>query len=125
MAEKSVSTDTSLYRYRIPRIPMSLNKFIGRKNVWEYREEKKNWKDLCFAYCKPRPSKPIDKANVILTFYFSDRRRHDADNYQKMLLDGLVYAGIIADDDFGHITVTCKGGYDKARPRVEIEVEEI
>ena len=28
-------------KYIIPFIPPSMNKFAGRKNVWEYREEKR------------------------------------------------------------------------------------
>lgn len=112
-------------KYIIPHIPMSINNFIGRKNIWEYQEEKKRWKEYCWDYCKPLPKKPLEKAELIITFYFKDRRRHDADNYQKMLLDGLVSAGIIKDDDFEHISVTCCGGYDKQKPRVEIEIIEI
>lgn len=109
-------------KYIIPNTPPSLNKFAGRQNVWEYREQKELWKNLCVLYCRPRPKAPPEFAHVNLTFYFDNRRRHDADNYQKFLLDGLVAAGVITDDDFNHIQVTCKGGYDKEKPRVEIEI---
>lgn len=110
--------------YIIPMIPPSINRYIGRDNKWEYYTEKQNWKANCFLFCSPKPIKPIEKAEIIITFFFKDKRRHDADNYQKFLLDGLVSAGIIADDDFEHISVTCKGGYDKNNPRTEIEVIE-
>lgn len=112
-------------KYIIPFTPPSLNKYAGRQNVWEYRQEKERWKAICIAYCRPRPKTPPEFAQVTLTFYFGNRIRHDADNYQKFLLDGLVAAGVIMDDDFNHIQVLCKGGYDKKNPRVEIEIEEI
>lgn len=112
-------------KYIIPFIPPSLNKYAGRQNVWEYRQDKDYWKNLCVLYCRPRPQKPPEYAQVTITFYFDNRRRHDADNYQKFLLDGLVAAGVIMDDDFSHIQVLCKGGYDKKNPRTEIEIEEI
>lgn len=114
-----------MIKYIIPHIPPSINDFIGRKNIWEYRAEKAHWKNYCYYNCIPRPSKPINKAKVIITFYFDNRRKHDADNYQKFLLDGLVTAGIIYDDDFEHLIVTCKGEYDKENPRTEIEVYDL
>lgn len=112
-------------KYTIPETPPSLNKFAGRNNVWEYREKKEYWKRLCMIYCRPRPKQPPEFALVRLTFYFDNQRRHDADNYQKMILDGLVSAGVITDDDFEHCIVQCKGGYDKQHPRTEIEIVEL
>lgn len=47
-------------------------------------------------------------------------------NYDKALLDSLVEAKIITDDNYGVITeFTTKGGYDKDNPRTEIYIEEI
>lgn len=109
-------------KYTIPRVPPSLNKYAGRENVWEYREQKALWKQLCNVYCRPRPKEPPRFALVVLTFYFKDKRRRDADNYQKMILDGLVAAGIIVDDDFEHCMVLCVGECDKANVRTEIEI---
>ena len=109
-------------KYIIPFTPPSLNKYAGRENVWEYRAEKERWKSICAVCCRPRPKTPPEYAQVILTFYFDNRRRHDADNYQKFILDGLVTAGVIKDDDFTHCQVLCKGGYDKNNPRTEIEI---
>ena len=109
-------------KYTIPRTPPSLNKYAGRKNVWEYREQKALWKQLCNVYCRPRPKEPVRFALVILTFYFKDTRRRDADNYQKMILDGLVGANILANDDFEHCMVLCVGACDKTYERTEIEV---
>ena len=77
------------YKYIIPEIPPSNNKYIGRNARWEYQTEKKRWADLIALLCKPRPQNPIPYAKVTLTYYFGDRRRHDPDNYAgKMVLDG-------------------------------------
>ena len=59
-----------------------------------------------------------------LTYYFQDSRRRDPDNYAgKLILDGLTKAGVIADDDFDHITLEIKkGGVDKENPRTEVEI---
>lgn len=109
-------------------IPPSLNRFAGRENTWQYREEKKHWTDAVMWMAKSakgRPKQPFEKAVVMITYYFSDRRRHDADNYAgKFLLDGLTKAGIIVDDDLQHISTIIRGDYDRENPRTEISVEE-
>ena len=61
-----------------------------------------------------------------ITYYFKDKRRHDPSNYDKMLLDGLVEANIIKDDNYDVIQeFTTTGKYDKENPRTEIEIEEM
>ena len=61
-----------------------------------------------------------------ITYYFKDKRRHDPSNYDKMLLDGLVQANIIVDDNYEVIQeFTTIGKVDKDNPRTEIEIEEV
>ena len=113
------------YRYSIPLIPESMNRYAGRENCWEYRNAKKGWADLVILLCRPRPSAPIQHSTVRLTYYFPTRARHDPDNYAgKMILDGLVAAGILEDDSFHCITLELAGKHDKHNPRTEIEIEE-
>lgn len=113
-------------KYIIPEIPPSNNKFIGRNARWEYQNVKKYWEELIFYTCRPRPDKPFKKAVVKLAYYFPDKRRRDSDNYAgKLILDGLVRAGIIEDDSFDNVQLVLRGGYDKENPRTEIEVEEV
>ena len=111
--------------YTVPFIPASLNRFAGRNNVWAYRAEKQRWKDLCAAYCRPRPTKPIARAAVGLTFVFPDRKRRDLDNLVKYVTDGLVAAGIIKDDCWQCMELDLRGRYDKGKGRTEIVVEEL
>lgn len=110
--------------YTIPLIPPSLNKYAGRENTWEYRNAKAEWRSIVCAYCRPR-RKPPPFAHLRITFYFADRRRHDADNYCKFLLDGLVSAGVIADDDFAHVAYFVRGGVDKDNPRTEVLIDAV
>ena len=111
--------------YEVPCVPDSLNKYAGRRNIWEYREMKKFWERLVAVYCKPVPEKPIERAVVTLEYFFQSNRRHDPDNYAgKMILDGLVRAGILADDSFWHIELRLKqGGISKSHPRTVIRIE--
>lgn len=105
------------YRYTIPDIPPSNNRFIGRENRWEYHQIKKQWARLIMACCQPKPPKPLEHAVVLLEYHFPDNRRRDPDNYSgKMILDGLTAAGIIKDDSFQCIdlhleAVNDNGGY--------------
>ena len=112
-----------MYKYILDDIPPSNNKFKGRQNHWEYRNLKKQWEALVFYKCRPRPKKPLENQFVIITYFFPTRARHDPDNYNGVfILDGLVKAGIIKDDNFDCITLLLDGDYDKDNPRTEIEI---
>lgn len=113
------------FKYIIKDIPPSNNQFIGRNARWAYQDIKKQWADLINIVCRPKPAQPLKKAVVTLTYYFKDKRRRDPDNYSgKMILDGLVRAGILQDDSFSNIDLVLCGGYDKNNPRTEIEILE-
>lgn len=113
------------YKYTIPQIPPSNNRFIGRTNFREYQRIKKEWERLIAFVCRPKPDKPIEKAVVKITYYFPDRRRRDPDNYSgKIVLDGLVKAGILMDDSFFNIQLLLEGDWDKDRPRTVMEIRE-
>lgn len=109
--------------YTLPAIPPSNNRFIGRTNFREYQRIKKEWSGLIAACCRPRPEIPLSGVTVRITYFFSDRKRRDPDNYSgKMLLDGLVRAGILDDDCFSCIRLELRGDCDRQRPRTEIEI---
>ena len=109
----------------IKAIPPTINKYIGRTNIWEYQKDKKNIHELIKLETTGLNPK-YEKVKMKITYYFKDKRRHDPSNYDKMLLDGLVEANIIADDNYDVIQeFTTIGKYDKENPRTEIELEEI
>ena len=106
--------------------PPSLNKYMGRKNEWDYRAEKTRWtRAVLYAAkaSKDRPERPFENALVRIDYFFRTAVRHDADNYcGKFLLDGLTKAKVIVDDDFAHISLTVHGHVDQKNPRTEITV---
>ena len=64
--------------------PSSLNKYMGRKNEWDYRAEKTRWtRAVLYAAkaAKDRPAQPLEKAEVRIDYFFRTAVRHDADNY--------------------------------------------
>lgn len=109
----------------LPFIPPSLNRVAGR-GPYNYRQAKAEITEQVRLLClNQRTKKPIDKADVIIRYYFPDKRRRDPDNYSgKFLLDGLTKAGVITDDSFGHITLRLEAYFDPKQPRTEIEVKE-
>jgi Holliday junction resolvase RusA-like endonuclease len=105
-------------------IPPSLNRFSGRKNIWEYRQLKSEWKRAISVLAKKIKHETFKKATVTITYYFPTRSRRDPDNYSgKMILDGLTCAGVIADDSFSCIELRICGEYDKRNPRTEIVID--
>lgn len=64
--------------------------------------------------------------NVQLVFYYPTQHRKDLDNSASTILDCMVKAGVIEDDDVKHVNeLYCFfSGYDKENPRVEILLED-
>ena len=116
------------YKYRIEGIPPSSNRYSGRKNCWEYRKDKKEWMRAVWYACRTaaRPQRPVERSVVRIKYYFKDKRRRDPDNYSgKFLQDGLVAAGIIADDSFSHIRLELSAEFGCGADATEIEVEDV
>lgn len=107
----------------LPFIPPTINKYIGRSNIWEYQADKKKVHNA-IKLTTIGKNYNYDKCKMTITYYFKDRRRHDPSNYDKFILDGLVEAKIITDDNYSVITeFTTKGSYDKENPRTEVVIE--
>ncbi len=114
------------YKYTIKAIPPSNNKYIGRNMRWEYQEVKKQWAKIIYFVCRDKPPKPLKKAVVKITYYFKDNIRRDCDNYSgKMILDGLVNAGIIEDDSFKHIELVLKAFFKCEEAKTEITIKPV
>ena len=55
------------------------------------------------------PLKPFKKAHISVTFIAKDKRKRDLDNLFasiKATIDGIVYAGVLEDDDADHVSYT-------------------
>lgn len=74
----------------------------------------------------PRFATPLERAEITVRFLWPDSRRRDMDNFvarAKPYLDGLVVAGVLADDSTNH----CRINYDayqgeKGKPMTIITV---
>lgn len=76
----------------------------------------------------PRPLQPIDRpVNVKCLFYMPTKRKCDLVNMQEAILDIMVKAGLLADDNYS-IVQSMDGSrvlYDKENARTEIEITEV
>ena len=128
MAGQQKSLERSLEKiiYEINDIPDSLNKFAGRKNCWEYREQKNAWKLLVqSAVGRNKPKEPYNKSKVHVHYIFPTKVRRDPDNYvPKAIMDGLTASGVILDDSFKCVELKLSAEYQKGIKKTIIEVEE-
>lgn len=63
---------------------------------------------------------------VTMVFYNGDKRRHDLDNQCSSILDTLVKAGVLEDDNQKYVEAIQLqyGGHDKTNPRCEVFLDE-
>lgn len=107
---------------------MALNRKTGKmfpmtdKVTQEYIKDAITQLKTQFAGCKTS-GYPI---NVQMVFFYPTKHRKDIDNSASTILDCMVKAGVIEDDDVTHVNeLYCYfGGYDKEDPRVEILLED-
>lgn len=112
-------------KLELPFIPPSINYYIGRDNRFQYQNDKKKLHRITKLITAGK-NYNIEKCKMTVTYYFKDKRRRDPGNYEKILLDCLVEANIIIDDNYNVITeFTTKGDYDKNNPHTEIIIEEL
>jgi crossover junction endodeoxyribonuclease RusA len=94
------------YILNIPVTPPSLNMW-NRLHWAKRRALKREWESIVWAVCKSQKIPLLDRPKVEAVIYFPDKYRRDLDNYTalmwKFTLDGLVLAGVLADDDPEHV----------------------
>ncbi len=62
----------------------------------------------------------VGDVEVTVRFYHKDKRKHDIDNYFKLLFDSL--SGILWEDDVQITRLTAVKSIDKENPRIEVVV---
>lgn len=113
---------------RIEGIPMNLNTYRNA-HYHLLDKEKKLWEQAVMIAVKQQGIRPLERCKVTMEFFFKDKRRHDPDNYAccaKFILDGMVKAEILTDDNFEVIEQLAvrQGGIDK-KPHIMITIEGI
>lgn len=64
--------------------------------------------------------------SIAMEFYYPTKRAKDLDNSASAVLDALVHAGVIEDDNINFVdNISLSfGGYDKENPRVDIFLDD-
>ena len=123
----SKKTDTIIIPGELP----DLNQIISAsKDHWGSYSSLKKANTQIVAYCTKQATKrKYKKIDLDITWYCKDKRK-DKDNIMagglKMILDGLVVAGVIQNDGWAHIgSINNHFEVDKNNPRVEIKITEV
>lgn len=110
---------------QIPDVPPSLN--VWKNWHWskqgQYKQQlKDDITKLAMAFKLPK----YQRATVLIKYYFrTNRRRDPADNYApKFLMDALVTAGVLVDDNGDLVSVQVAMEFDKDKPRTEVFIWE-
>jgi len=87
---------------------------------------KQKWKEFIkwFVSEQGYSNLNITCCEITQTIYYNTNRRHDIDNsVPKFILDGLVEAGMLADDDSKHVRkLVLQCGVDVEDPRTELQI---
>lgn len=120
------------YHYTIPTAPVSKKNSqriaTNRKTGKPFILQSKKYNDFEAAasyFLQPKPPNPIDyPVTVRCIFYMPTRRKVDKSNLEEAIHDILTKYDIIADDNRDIVASTdgSRVYYDKANPRVEIEI---
>lgn len=102
-----------------------MNKATGRPFVMPSKQYKQYERAAAWYIPKLHQPSPIkEPVNVKCLFYMPTRRRCDLVNMQEAILDVMVHAGLLEDDNYS-IVESMDGSrvlYDKENPRTEIEI---
>ena len=123
----SKKTDTIIIPGELP----DLNQIIAEtKGHWGNYSTLKKTNTQIVAYCAKQTTKrKYNKIDIDITWHCKDKRK-DKDNIMagglKMILDGLVVAGVIKNDGWAHIgDIRHKFDVDRHNPRIEVKITEV
>lgn len=97
----------------------------GGRRVVAPSKQYQEWHELAsWQIASQRPHRPLELADVTLTFYAKDRRPNDLSNKAESVMDLLVDAGFLKDDNWNVVpNLTLRyGGIDRERPRAVVEI---
>lgn len=79
----------------------------NERTHWARRSRlSREWRERTCWLAKGGGIPPLQRASVVIYIAFGDNRRRDVGNYQptaKAIVDGLVDAGVLPDDDDAHL----------------------
>lgn len=125
-----IKVETVAIHFTVPLTPISkknsqqilINKATGRPFIMPSKKYKEYEKDAMWFIPKGETiNKPV---NVKCLFYMPTKRKCDLVNMQEAILDVMVKAGLLADDNYS-IVQSMDGSrvlYDKEHPRTEVYI---
>jgi Holliday junction resolvase RusA-like endonuclease len=109
----------------LPDSDLNPNRRLHYMNLYRAKAIAKD-EAIALVLQQGRPATPYEKAHITITWIAKDKRRRDIDNLfasMKAYIDGLVAAGLIADDSAKAVSYTLR--YERGeRDNTIIEVEE-
>ena len=100
----------------------SLNKWTN----WHWTkksEQKKFCEELVYYASKKYHNLLLDDCKITIVYYFDNKHKRDKDNYTpKFIMDGLVKAKVILDDNTTNVFLNWKLDYSKNK-RTEIDID--
>lgn len=112
---------------KIPYSPPNWNDYINmeRRNKYQANSLKQKEKQFMMAFCRGKVYEGKYPVHIALKPHYSALRQ-DLDNFRyKGLLDGLVSAGVLKNDNLKHIQkITIEPVFDNTEC-VEIEIKEL
>ena len=109
----------------LPDRDLNQNKRLHHMQLYRAKRQSKD-EAMALVLEQGRPDIPYEKAHITITWVAKDKRRRDPDNLfasMKPYIDGLVEAGLIADDSAMHVSYTLKYELGEANNTI-VEVEE-
>ena len=94
----------------LPDRDLSPNRRLHYMQLYRAKEDAKD-EAMALVLEHGAPAEPIQRAHITITWVAKDKRRRDIDNLfssMKAYIDGLVHAGLIADDSADHVEYTLK-----------------
>lgn len=123
-----------IYKYTIPLPPVTKKNsqriLVNRKTGMLFiapSSAYKRYEEQAIYFLTPKPKTPLaGRYNVKLLFYMPTRRKVDKTNLESAIMDVLVDAKILADDNRNIVAATdgTRVYYDKEKPRTEIYIED-
>jgi Holliday junction resolvase RusA-like endonuclease len=115
-----------LHLGHLPDRDLSPNKRLHHMALYQAKLLAKEEMYLCVLK-QGRPHAALPKAHITITWIAKDKRRRDIDNLfasMKAYIDGLVFAGVIADDSADCVSYTLRYERGKKEDTVIYVAEE-
>lgn len=124
MSTTPTGPPTWMLTFNAPAELMTLNK----RHHWRTRAKlTKKWREVAAVCARAGRIPTLNRARIVVTFVHPTNRRRDAHNLfptAKAIVDGLVDAGTLPDDNDAHlVNLNVTNDHDATRPWVSCRVQ--